>query len=84
MLDGDGRANLSRLRRTGDDRVAFGAIYALPGSVIGVRKNGFENRSAGLCPTVRRELVTDTARTDIAFRRVTGVAIGVCADADRN
>lgn len=84
MLDGDGRCNLSRLRRAGDDRVAFVTAYALPRSVIGVRKNGFENRSDRLRPAVRRELVTDTARADIAFRRVTGVAIRMCADADRN
>jgi hypothetical protein len=84
MFDGDGRSNLSRLRRAGNDRVAFVATYALPRSVIGVRKNGFKNRSRGLCPAVRRELVTYTARADITFRRVTGVAIGVRADSDRN
>lgn len=84
MFDGGKRCNLSRLRRTGSDRMAFVAIYALPESVIRVTKNGFKNNSGGLSSAVGRELMTDTARADIAFRRVTGVTIRMCAYSDRN
>ena len=84
MLDGDRHGDLLCLRRTGSDRVTIIAVYALPESVIGMRKNGFENRSRCLRPAIRRDFVTDIARTDIAFGRVTGIASCVRFDTDRN
>lgn len=84
MLDGDRHRNLSRLRRARSDRVAVTAVYALPCGVISVRKNGFENGSRGLRSAIRREVMADITRTDIAFRRVAGVAGRVSVYPDRN
>ena len=84
MLDGNRHGDLLCLRRTGSDGVTIIAVYTLPESVIGMRKNGFENRSRRLRAAIRCDFVADIARTDIAFGCVTGIASRVRFDTDRN
>src|SRR5688572_20149919 len=58
------------------------AAHTLGGGVIAMTEHGPENIAPGRRPPVRRDLVTDVARADLAFRRVTGVAIRVRTKAD--
>jgi len=60
--------------------MAFVTAHILAGGVIAVPKDGLEIVLRLQRPAVRGESMTNGARADLAFGRVTGVASGVCVD----
>ena len=82
LLRGD-RRDLAPLRSTSPHTVTIVAAHALGGRVIAMTEHRPENIPPWRRPPVRSDLVTDVARADLAFRRVTGVAIRVRTKTDR-
>ena len=89
MLGGNGRTDLSGLRRAGYDRMTIGAIEPLTRAVVGVRETCLKRRRAGRSPPVTGLRMTHTARTDVlsadkTIRRMTRIALIMRVEADRN
>ena len=77
------RGHLASLLRTRADRVTIVTANALSGRVFAMTEDGFEDITARRCSSIRRELVTDVTRADLALGRVTGVTGRMCLNADR-
>lgn len=82
MLDRDRKRDLSSHRCAGSRRMAFGAADRI---VIGVAERKSEHVAFRLPRArVRRDRVTDIARSDFAFGRMTRKTLRVCGNAGGN
>lgn len=84
VLDRNGSAHLSGLRRAVANGVALVTIDALTASMIGVAENRLKHIPRRRRPAVRRKLVADIAGTDVAFGRVARIAVRMCIKARRD
>ena len=64
--------------------MAIGAVHPLGGRMFAVAEHGPENIAARRGASVRRELVTNIARSDLGLRCMTRVAIRMGLYSDRN
>ena len=72
--------HLAALRDPGAYVMTFLAANALPGGMVAMPEDGLKRIIRLQRPVVRRQSVADGTRTDLALRRVTGVARGVRID----
>src|SRR5687768_7901319 len=83
MLLGHDSADLASLRSIRPNVMTTCAVKSLGRGVVAMTEHDVENISSGGRSAIRRELVTDVARTDLAVRRVACIAVHVGLNADR-